>query len=419
MYLWFTHQLLKNKINHGHLIVKYKDQEYSYGNPTESPQGILIVKNPRFFFRVLEDGEIGLGESYTANEWESPSINSLMLVLYANYKKLLTSRSNHFLKKLLSLKKFFSFRKGLSFSQADSQVGMSVSYDVGNEFFSYMLGKSMLYTCAFFKNKQSSLDEAQSHKLDVIIQKLQPSSEHKVLDIGCGWGTLLNEIHKRHGSEVRGIALAQKQIQFCKEKHPFGTFDYLDYRDLKEENHYDRVVSVGMMEHIGKEYLQNFFDIVKKVLKPNGRALLHLIIKGSGYDESKIEKDQVSYGYKHIIPVAYFPTDQELVQGIYKTKKLRVIHQEKFGVHYAETNRRWAQNILNHANEIQKIHPKEIISSYEYTWASMSAAFSCGFLDLFQIVVEKSPLSLDAPVYDPRAEKLRNSEQGHLSFCNT
>ena len=401
-YKSIIHLFLSKKIKNGRLVIHHDGQVYSYGNPNELPKGIIQVKNGKFFERFIKHSEVGFGESYVAKEWETPCLEDLYLVLCLNYKTLLSS-SGFFSKTAIKLRHFLSSYKVISFTQSDSQKGMSISYDVGNDFFRLTLGETMTYTCAIFKDKNTSLEEAQEHKIDVIVKKVQPSPGHKVLDIGCGWGTLLKAFQQKHKCEIRGVALAKEQINFCKQNIKGGVFDYLDYRDLREQDHYDRVVSVGMIEHVGQENLQTYAEKVAQVLKPGGRALLHTMIKGSNYhrDPSK-QKDMIYFGGKYLMPVSYVPHDFELTDALLKTGKFRILHQEKFGIHYAETIRRWVKNLLDHSEEISRLYSPEHVRCYEYAWTSLGAAFGSGCIDLFQVLVEKSPATRDLSVYDPR-----------------
>lgn len=407
-----VYRFLKQLIKVGSVTVIYGEKQCSFGDPKSVYKGTLIVKNPNFFSRVVKEGEIGFGESYVAKEWESPSIEELLVVFALNYKNFSNSKLIRITNAFKSIKEFIK-NKYHTFTKESSIKGVGQAYNVGNDFFRHMLGETMLYTCAFFRKNEDSLEEAQNHKLDVIIQKLGLSRDHKVLDIGCGWGTLLREIYQRYGCDVRGIALADEQIKFCKNAHSFGQFDYLDYRDLEEQEQYDRVVSVGMLEHVGKEYWQTYADKVAQVLKSNGRALLHTMMKSPILNEGLVpDGKQWLFIDKWVLQCWQFPHDHDLLSALHATGKLRVIHQEKWGVHYGETLRRWIQNIRKNTNEILKTHSEEIIRAFEYSWACGAACFSTGVFDLWQIVVEKSPCTLNASVFDPRAEadhQTRNS----------
>jgi cyclopropane-fatty-acyl-phospholipid synthase len=405
IYLKMFDFLLKKNIKRGALFVNFAGKQYSYGSPDQTPVGIVNIKNSNFFSRVIHSGEIGLGESYVSEEWESPYLPDVALVVLLNspylqppFRTLISNPS--IVLRMLWQRLLFDHNLP-SLSIEDSKKGMSVSYDVSNTFFRYMLGDNMQYTCAIFRNRNDTLEQAQQHKLDVILKKMDLSEHHKVLDIGCGWGTLLNKMYQKTKCSIKGIALAKEQINYCKENYNFGKFEYKDYRELNEESTYDRIVSIGMMEHVGFKNFPVFIDKIVGLLKPGGRALLHLMISGPLSNKKKSKMPR-TFPTKYVMPVGYIPMDFEITDLIIRHPSLRIMHQEKFGVHYGETMRRWRENILNNVNEIKKINPK-LPLIYDYTWAITSAAFTSGYLDLWQIVIEKNPISNDGALYDPRA----------------
>lgn len=391
--------LIKKGIKHGSLVFYYENKKYVFGSEAY-PQGVITVLNPNFFSRVVRQGEVGLGEAYLACEWESPNILDVLLVIALNSKNLTSSSSLNLLVSIRELcQSLFFMHKELSCDKKDSAEGMRKSYDVGNHFFRQMLGEKMQYTCAIFKEKSQSLDEAQQHKLDIILKKLSLSANQKVLDIGCGWGGLLKEIHEKHQCVVTGISLSREQIDYCKKTHPFGEFRYIDYRDLEGEGVYDRIVSVGMAEHVGKKYFPTYMNTISKLLKPEGKALIHTMIKGTVYPDSG---SYPSFGAKYIMPSAYVPYEAEIIDAILGAKQLRIIHQERFGIHYAKTAQAWRQNVLDHDKELNELYDYPIVRMYDYIWAGLSAAFNSRMLDLTQILVEKSSVSSDLNAYDPR-----------------
>jgi len=279
---------------------------------------------------------------------------------------------------------------------------MSVAYDVGNDFFSFMLGSNMQYSCAIWAAPEHTLEEAQAHKIDLLIRKLDLDSEHSVLEIGCGWGALLKEIHSRYHCCVRGISLARKQIDQCRKTLPEGRFDYLDYRELEETEAYDRIVSVGMLEHVGPEYIQVFMDTVARLLRPGGRAVLHTMIVGDTLDlEPGVHLD--SFISRTIMPVACIPTAREILQAINRSGSLHPIHCERFGQHYGKTMRAWRKNVLDHSEVIAESYSAEHVRVYDYIWGLSVGSFKSSNFDLLQLVVGKGPVGDESQMCDPRA----------------
>lgn len=405
MYQKLLHLFLKRNITRGFLVIQYKKIKTSYGNPSELPRGIIEVNNKSFFSKVINKGEVGLGESYIDYDWDSPNVPDVLLVLLVNSQNFLPNSkifSNLFSNIRHTFQKLFFSYNSFSYSKLDSKKGMSIAYDVSNDFFKYMLGSTKQYTCAIFQNKENTLDEAQNYKINIILKKLRLNSSHNVLDIGCGWGNLLNEIYQRYSCHVNGIALAKEQIDYCKNNYRFGKFDYLDYRDLNEVEKYDRIVSVGMMEHIGPGNFSIFIEKIEKLLKQGGLALLHTMISGPLGNSNLTSKPRQTFAHKYIMPCGYIPNDFEVTNAILKSKNLRIIHQEKFGIHYGETMLRWRENVLKYSQEIKNIN-KSLARIYDYTWSAGSACFISGYTDLWQILIEKSPISNEGVIFDPRS----------------
>lgn len=406
-----VHRLLE-RIRYGRLRLVSGGRERVFGDPDSHLEGTLIVHDPSFFRDVALDAEVGLGRAYVHEKWSSPDLEDLALVCHLNIDAFLPMiKGGTFLlfgsRWLEKLKQRYltGWRES---TPANSRRGMATAYDVGNDFFRRMLGDTLLYSCAIWARPEDSLEQAQQHKIDLVIDKLDLASEHSVLEIGCGWGTLAREIHARYGCAVHGISLAQKQIDHCREILPEGRFDYLDYRQLPEEATYDRVVSVGMLEHVGPEYVQTFFDTVARVLAPGGKAVLHTMIVGDTLDlPPGVHLD--SFISRTIMPVACIPTPRELLRAVNRTGQLYPVHSERFGQHYGKTMRAWRRNLLDHRAEILASYSAEHVRTYDYIWGMSSGCFTSSNFDLLQLVVGKRPVGNRNPVYDPRAVLTRPS----------
>jgi cyclopropane-fatty-acyl-phospholipid synthase len=265
------------------------------------------------------------------------------------------------------------------------QIGLT--YDIGNDFYRFMLGPSMAYSCAIWPHAEASLDEAQRYKFDLIIEKLGISAEHRVLDIGCGWGSLCHRIHQRSGAQVKGIALSRNQIDGCQQRYPDLDFEYLDYR--QEQGRYDRIVSVGMMEHVGLANIPLFLEHLADLLEPGGRALVHYL---GPYDNIFINERHESHPDwgSVLMPSAQSPTHAEFIQSIMGCGRLRILHTETFSMHYARTGQCWNENLARHKEEILEKYPLKVYKSHEYAWYLGSAAMETGY-GLVQFVLEKQP----------------------------
>jgi cyclopropane-fatty-acyl-phospholipid synthase len=411
MYRVLFHRLLR-RIRHGRLAVVDGGARREFGDPAVELSGTIEVVDRSFYRDVALAGEIGLGRSYVAGKWRSPDLENVCLILNLNVERFLSAvRGGTIFRFGSRLVERFAQRalaRRKASTPANSRRGMSIAYDVGERFFRLMLGESMLYSCAVFPTPEDDLESAQRHKIDLIIGKLAVEPGHRVLDIGCGWGTLLGEIRSRYGCDVHGISLARRQIDYCREHYRGGRFDYVDYRELEGESVYDRIVSVGMIEHVGAEYLETFVRIVAHLLKPGGRAVLHTMIEGDALD-LPTGSHVASYAASTIMPTSYIPSAGELRRAINRCAGLYPVHEERFGQHYGQTMREWRRNVLAQGDAIAKLHSEEHVRIYDYIWAMSSGCFTSSNFDLQQLVVERGTIDNGIRAYDPRAERSRRS----------
>ena len=408
-----VHRILQ-KLRRGKLHLVAGDHSWTYGSSQSEVEGTLVVHDPSFFADVARRGEVGLGQSYVEKKWSSPDLEELALVFHLNIDAFLPLiKGGTFLlfgnRWLERLKQKYLARWRES-TLEHSRQGMAVAYDVGNDFFRLMLGDTMQYSCAIWPAAEQSLEQAQQHKLDLLIDKLDLAPEHSVLEIGCGWGTLLREIHSRYNCPVRGLSLAERQLDHCRQILPEGRFENLDYRELQDGETYDRVISVGMLEHVGPEYVQEFMDTVARVLKPGGKAVLHTMIVGDTLDLAPgVHLD--SFISRTIMPIACIPTPRELVSAVNRSTGLHIVHYERFGQHYGQTMRAWRRNVLANRHAIAESYSEEHVRVYDYIWGMSSGCFTSSNFDLLQLVVGQGPVSSHNPVYDPRARRLSSGRE--------
>lgn len=259
-------------------------------------------------------------------------------------------------------------------------------YDIGNEFYRLWLDETMSYSCGYFKNAEDTLYDAQVNKADHILEKLQLQEGMTLLDIGCGWGFLLMRAAKKYGIKGTGITLSKEQYQkFSEDIEREGLKDCLqvelmDYRDLKHSGaQFDRVVSVGMLEHVGRGNYPLFLECVQSVLKPGGLFLLHYISALQEFPGDAFIK-------KYIFPGGVIPSLREIIH-IMGDRKLYTVDVESLRRHYTKTLLCWRDNLLKHKEEITKRYGKEFMRMWELYLASCAATFHNGIIDLHQIVM--------------------------------
>lgn len=380
------------KIEVGALTVQTSDgHRHRFGKLGSPLQAELRVRDDDFYSEVLSQGEWGLGWGYVHRKWESDDVKAVCLVIMLNesvfkpYVKLAMTASP-WMQRIISR----SDRNQSTEEQVRRQT-ISACYDVGNDFFTWMLGPSMAYTCAIFPRPDATLEEAQENKFRIITEKARIEPGHSVLDLGCGFGSLCNYIHSKTGAKTRGIALSREQIRWAQEKYPGLDFEYLNY--VHVTGSYDRIVSVGMGEHVGRQNFGSFLQQISRLLKPGGRFVCHMMSCYDGLLMYSEDKRWTSFS-SVAMPNGDISSMTIVARAALATGDLRIVHTETFGMHYARTGEEWLKNIRRHKEQIIRAYSEEFFRVYEYSWLMGAAAFETG-MTLLHVVFEKRPYGSD------------------------
>lgn len=298
---------------------------------------------------------------------------------------------NHFLGQMDKFSTDQSKLKKLIFSSSskkNQQKEVTSHYDIGNDFYKLWLDDTMSYSCAYFKTENDTLYTAQRNKAERILEKLYLQRDMTLLDIGCGWGYLLIRAAREYGIKGLGITLSKEQKnKFEEQIEREGlteqlSVELMDYRDLEKSGKtFDRVVSVGMLEHVGRENYELFIKNVEKVLNPGGLFLLHYIsaLKEHGGDP---------WIKKYIFPGGTIPSLREMIH-ILSEYKFYTLDIESLRRHYSKTLLLWAENFKNHRSEIETKMGTEFTRMWELYLNSCAATFHNGIIDLDQILLSK------------------------------
>ena len=270
----------------------------------------------------------------------------------------------------------------------NQQQEISFHYDLGNDFYRLWLDETMSYSCGYFKNPGDTLFEAQVAKADHILKKLHLEMGMTLLDIGCGWGFLLMRAVRRYGVKGVGITLSQEQYeQFSKEIKEQNLEERLevrlmDYRELDKSGlQFDRVVSVGMVEHVGRGNYELFLKNASQVLKPSGLFLLHFI-------SAQEEHAGDPFIRKYIFPGGVIPSLREII-NLLPEYRLRTLDVESLRRHYTKTLLCWRENFKKHKDTIEAERGEDFVRMWELYLASCAAAFHQGVVDIHQILMSK------------------------------
>ena len=263
-------------------------------------------------------------------------------------------------------------------------------YDIGNEFYRLWLDESLSYSCAYFTEQTQNLEEAQENKICYTLSKLDLKPGQRLLDIGCGWGRLLARGAKDYGIRGLGITLSREQLAECRAMarreglEGLLEFQLMDYRDLaKSRQCFDRVVSVGMLEHVGRKNYETYFASVDQVLKPGGLFLLHFISGRKEYPGDAWLK-------KYIFPGGMLPSLREILQ-IAGDRDYPLLDAESLRPHYTLTLLAWRERFEAHLGEIRAMFDQRFIRMWRLYLTSCAAAFDTGIIDLHQLLFSKGP----------------------------
>lgn len=331
----------------------------------------IQVKNPLFFKRVLQEGSLGLGESYMDGWWECERLDIFFQkVLRAG----LEDQLPHHLKDTLRIASARIFNLQ---SKKRAWIVGKEHYDLGNDLFTRMLDPYMQYSCAYWKDAQT-LEQAQEAKLDLICRKLQLAPGMRVLDIGCGWGGLASYAAEHYGAKVTGLTISAEQQQFAQERCANMDVEILleDYRDLDRQ--FDRIVSVGMFEHVGPKNYDTYFRMVNRNLRPDGLFLLHTI----GSNKTDLNVDP--WINKYIFPNGCLPS----VLHIAKASEPYFVMEDwhNFGSDYDRTLMAWEQRFQESWHLLEDRYSPRFRNMFTYYLKACAGAFRARNIQLWQVV---------------------------------
>ncbi|HEY5926529.1 MAG TPA: cyclopropane fatty acyl phospholipid synthase [Kofleriaceae bacterium] len=337
--------------------------------------GDIRVSDPRFYERVLRDASVGFGEAYMDEWWETDALDvTIDKIMRANLKQKITGswRMRALTVKAVMLN-----------LQAKARAGASIEahYDIGNDLYTRMLDQRMVYTCAYW-DKAKTLTEAQEHKLDLVCRKVGLEPGMKVLDLGCGWGGFASWAAEKYGCTVLGVTLSKDQVSLGNQlwKHLPVELRLCDYRDV--QGTYDRVVSIGMMEHVGPKNHRTMMETIDRCLKPDGIALVHTIAN------NKSLRHGTPFIEKYIFPNAVAPSLAQIgraMEGLFVPEDLHNI-----GPDYDPTLMAWWENFDRTYSEISHRYDRKFYLMWKFYLLAAAGASRSRDGQLYQVVMTKT-----------------------------
>ena len=377
----FLNRLFKDD---GFLLIDANMNKHMIGHPKKEKPITLKILDKSLHTKLLLLPDLYFGEGYTNGSIviENGTLTEFLDIALKNVGRGETNSYNAIINKFRGTYRFLT-----NFNLKNkSKSNVAHHYDISEKLYDLFLDKNRQYSCAYFKNENESLEQAQQNKIDHIIKKLNLKPNEKVLDIGSGWGTLAIEIAKKSQCEVLGITLSENQYTHSVEKVKMSglenqvRFKIADYRDLNEK--FDRIVSVGMFEHVGRKFYKTYFNSVSKLLNEDGVALIHTI--GS----INPPRDPHPWITKYIFPGGYTPSLSEVSKPIEKSG-LILSDVEVWRMHYSHTLRNWKERFLSKREEVLEMFDEKFLRMWEFYLAGCEMAFKWGDQVVFQIQLIK------------------------------
>jgi len=370
----------------GIILEDYNGQKYICGKPDFNKPLTVKFLNKSLNLKLLINPDLSFPEAYMKGEIKiiNGSLLDFLDMTFENLGRGEINKSGYFIKKTLHLWRFLT---NYNFP-LKSKENVEHHYDRGEELYDLFLDKKhRQYSCAYWKSSNDTLDDAQQNKINHIIKKLDLRPGQKVLDIGCGWGSMCFEIAKQSECEVTGITLSKNQYEYCIKKAKELKldnqchFEIIDYRNLKGKFH--RVVSVGMLEHVGRKFYKTFFKKINNLMTEDGVSLIHTIgsINPKGPPAPFIQK--------YIFPGGLVPSGSDLIDAVEKTG-LILTDMESLIHHYDKTLKAWLDKFLKNREKARRMYSERFCKMWEFYLASCSAAFRYRDLLVYQLQIVKN-----------------------------
>mgnify|MGYP003684133737 FL=1 len=363
-------------------IIKFDGSILKFGDKEDQLKVKVIIKHPSFTYNLIKSGSIGLAESYMSGYFETNNLSDLIELTAKNIKII------HKFSGVLDLPAINYFKnKIIKNTKSRSKENIAKHYDLGNDFFSLWLDETLTYSSAIFENKNQQLSQAQNNKYQKLIDLLKPKDNSNVLEIGCGWGGFAEYLGKNYNVKLDCITISKKQYEFAKERiHKIGlnekvNIEIKDYRDLKSK--YDSIASIEMIEAVGQNYLQSYFNTIKNNLSENGNvAIQSITIDDSLFDRYKNKQDFIQ---KYIFPGGFLPSKKSLYNYA-DANGLKLEEYNSYSKHYSDTLIIWRKE-FNKKWDIIKSQGFDLTfkKMWEFYLSYCEAGFKSKNIDLIQL----------------------------------
>ena len=404
---WLLEQLSKSIESEPIRIVLGNGESSS---PVNAPVATLIIPDRKTLLRLWFDPEVAFGDAYAAGNIQVQG--NLVKFLESVYRGRSSQRRGEPLYARLA-------STWIHWLQANTMGGsrrnIHAHYDIGNDFYKLWLDRQLVYTCAYFPTPATTLEEAQTAKMDYVCRKLRLQPGETVVEAGCGWGSLALHMAREYGVAVKAFNVSHEQIVFARQRAEREglrrqvEFIKDDYRNISGQ--FDVIVSVGMLEHVGVENYPDLAKVIQRSIGESGRGLLHFIGKNQPSAYSRWMR-------KRIFPGAYIPALREALK-IFERYNYSVLDVENLRLHYAKTLEHWLDRFEKSQQQVLSMYDSEFLRAWRLYLAGSLAAFRSGSLQLFQVVFAGSrsqPVCWTrAPLYTPSSVEIEETKWMHAT----
>jgi cyclopropane-fatty-acyl-phospholipid synthase len=354
-------------LDQGQLTLIEGGHTHHFGRPSAiAPQVTLEVLDGRFWADVAFGGTLGAGESYIHGHWRADDLTALIRLMVIN-RDLMNGLEGGFALFSAPLRRLLHWVNRNT--KDGSRKNIAAHYDLGNDFFELMLDPTMAYSCGIYSDSDSSLHQAQLTKFDVICRKLDLKPTDHLIEIGTGWGGLAIHAASRFGCRVTTTTISREQHAYAAAAIAAAglseriTLLLDDYRDLK--GHYDKLVSVEMIEAVGAQFLDTYLATCSRLLKPDGCLLLQAITLQDQYYEQALKS--VDFIQRFVFPGSFIPSVTAITHAVRRATDLKIFHLEDIGPHYARTLNDWRRNIDTQRGRVQALgYSDEFLRLWEF-----------------------------------------------------
>lgn len=378
-------------LRHGELVIHDKGETHRFGGDDLSiaPSASVTIHEPRAYSRILMGGTVGAAEAYIDGDWSTEELTHVTQVFSANMPILESMKNNQNWLVKSALKLAHAARKN---SLTGSRENIAAHYDLGNDFFSLFLDPTLMYSSAVFPANCDNLAEASQHKLKLICEDLELKPTDHLVEIGTGWGGMAIYAAENYGCKVTTTTISREQLEHARsEVERRGLQDKItllfeDYRDLTGQ--FDKLVSIEMIEAVGHEYFDTYFNCVSKLLKPDGKAVIQAItINKQRYDDYRKSVDFIK---RYIFPGGCLPSLNIISGALTRATDMQIIDLRDIAIDYARTLQHWHQAFLTELDAVKALgFDDKFIRMWRFYLSYCEGGFRERIIGTYQITMAK------------------------------